>query len=237
VCARSRTRRDRGRCRRVPRRARSCRDLGIERDRDETAVALRAERDALDRAGPIARVALLGVAVVHAAHGAAGGAGKQCGDERVRARAGLRAEAAAHVLEQHAHVRVRQVERARQIVPRVEDALRGFPHREPAAHPFGDGGVGLERRVERRGRAVLARDHDVGALERGGGVAALGDLRIAQEIVAGERVLSGHRVGGALVLGDDRRERALGVARGVGAHGGQRLSGVVDVGREESPAR
>ncbi len=35
---------------------------------------------------------------------------------------------------------------------------------------------------------------------------------------------------------DDRRERALRVARRIGAHCGQRLSGVVDIGREESPA-
>ena len=150
------------------------RDRRVEHDRGERSVALGAERDALSRRRPIAGVGLFAFAVENAAHRAAESSSTSATAMYVGVRrAVLRAEAAAHVVLDDANAMTAAGRtRSARSRARDEDALRRFPDGEASARPVGDGAVRLERRVQRDGRAILARDRDVGVAQSGVDVAA-----------------------------------------------------------------
>ncbi len=83
----------------------------------------------------------------------------------VVARAGLRAEAAAHGVDDHAHAAERQAERVRELGAHAGGVLRRHVDREPVGAPVGDDGVRLHAAVRLHLGAVFAFDDDVGARE------------------------------------------------------------------------
>ena len=90
---------------------------------------------------------------------------QQRGDDRVLARLELAAEAAAHVVTDHAHLGERHPQRAGHSGLHAVDALRRFPHRQLVAVPLGHGSVRLHRRVDLALGAVLLFQHDIGFRE------------------------------------------------------------------------
>jgi hypothetical protein len=118
-------------------------DRRLERDRGETPIPRRAERDALRRRRAVAGIDLLALAVQNASHRAAELPGERGGNVRRLLRAVLRAEAAAHVLLDHAYLRELQAKCRRDVGAGVEDSLRGFPDSDMIARPFGDSAMRL----------------------------------------------------------------------------------------------
>ena len=73
--------------------------------------------------------------------------GERDGRVRRMPRTVLRAETAAHVILDDAHLRELETERVGDVAARVEHALRRFPDRDLIAAPLGDSAVWLERGV------------------------------------------------------------------------------------------
>ena len=103
-------------------------------------------------------------------------------DERVVARAVLRAEAAAHELADDAHLVRREAELARDLVADAEDELRRDVDVERVAAPLAHRLMRLERAVEDGLRPVLGLDDDVRLGERAVDVAALVAAHLADEL-------------------------------------------------------
>ena len=105
-----------------------------------------------------------------------------CANQPLRVRGHLAAEAAAHVLRDHANVCRRDVQAAGEPLARGADPLRRHPRRQVIAVPFADGTVRLEAHVrDDVGRVRLFED-ECRLLEPGGDVARL--LRRARSHVA-----------------------------------------------------
>ena len=115
--------------------------------------------------------------MVDAANGQLGFARERRGDVCGRARAVLRAEAAAHVLLDDAHLCELETECFGEIGAGVENALRGFPDGELIAEPFGHRPVRLHCAVQRNRSAILATHDDIGSRDRGVYVAPRRDSR------------------------------------------------------------
>ena len=103
-------------------------------------------------------------------------------DERVVARAVLRAEAAAHELADDAHLVRREAELARDLVADAEDELRRDVDVERVAAPLAHRLMRLERAVEDGLCPVLGLDDDVRLGERAVDVAALVAAHLADEL-------------------------------------------------------
>ena len=222
------------------------RDHRFALDCGEAPVAARAERDALLRGRAVARVELLALAIHHATHRKLQPPREQRRRVRVRAGRVLRPEAAAHVIADHAHVGVRQLERGGQIVPHAEDSLRALPHDEPVAFPLRHGAVRFHGAVQRTGGAHRDRHRHLSLGQSGLDVATRRDERRVERQVGprsahargaiGHRVVVGHREGG----GRDRHAHRAGGGAGLGlrggAHGGHGLTHVAHV-HVEQPRR
>ena len=137
-----------------------------ELDRLQRPVAARAEGDGLARPRAPSADDLVLVAGQREAHRPAGGPRELGCEERLDARALLRAEAAADELRDHADALARKAEPRSELAPRVEHALRRDPRREPVAVPARDRGVGLERRLDVRGRLAGQLDEHLGSRDR-----------------------------------------------------------------------
>ena len=211
--------------------------LAFHRDGRERAVLLRGERHALDRGGAVTAVDLLTFAIEHAAHRLAGFA-RQCRrDVGGHRRAVLRTEPAAHVVLDHAHLRLPEAKRLGEVVARVEDPLRGFPHGELVAGPVGHGAVGLQARVQLDRGAILAADDDMGRLDRLVHVAALLHARVVlarvpvfadSGCVGSQGGLDRDRMRQLLQRQGNGARRTLGGLAPLGAYGGDRLAHVAN---------
>ena len=74
----------------------------------------------------------------------------------------LRAKAAAHRGDLHAHLAELQAERLRQFAAHAGGELRGDPHRQSVGAPVGDDGVRLHAAMGLGLGAIFALDHDLG---------------------------------------------------------------------------
>ena len=163
----------------------SVRDRRVAFHGDERAIEPGGERDALRRGGAIAGVGLFPFAVENAPHRATEHS-RQCdGGVRVRTSVVLRAESATHVILHHADAVERKLERARDVLAHLEDALRAFPDGEVVAGPFRGRAVRFHRRVQRTGRSQFQRDDDVGGGACRIDVAAFQDTRLRPGHIAG----------------------------------------------------
>jgi hypothetical protein len=142
---------------------------------------LRADLDGHERARGVAGAEVLLVAVEHQLDRRARRLREPAGDDREGApggrRAELAAEAAAHVLAQHAHVLAVDAERLGDTFAHGEERLRRGVDRELVAFPGRDDAVRLERRVGVDGAVVAALVHDLGLGEALVDVAALVAVR------------------------------------------------------------
>ena len=134
-------------------------ELAVERD--QRAVRAGAGAEPLDRRVAVAGGEVLLAARQRAVHRPPGPAGERDRDVGVVARAVLGAEAAAHVVADHAHAVGGQLELLRDRVAHAPDELRRDVDLERLALPAADRLVGLERVVEDDLRAVLALDDHV----------------------------------------------------------------------------
>src|SRR5262245_53924144 len=103
-------------------------------------------------------------------------------DERVVARAVLRAEAAAHELADDAHLVPREPELVGDLVPDAPDELRRDVDVERVAAPLAHGLVRLERTMEDGLRPVLGLHDDVRLGQCAVDVTALVATRLADEL-------------------------------------------------------
>ena len=111
------------------------------------------------------------------------------GDERVLVRAVLRAEAAAHVLADDAHLVARHPELLGDRVADAPDVLRRDVDVERVAHPLADRLMRLHRVVQDDRRSICPFDDDVRLGERALEVAALVARRRRREQLARDRFL------------------------------------------------
>ena len=139
----------------------------------------------------------------------------------------LAAEPAAHVLRDHPHVRLRDVQAGGQPFARRADALRRDPRRQVVAVPFADRAVRFEADVRDDVRGVGLIDAERGLLEAAGEVARLLRLALAdvaacehRRRVAGQRLI--HQDDGRqhVVLNLDQPRRVNRVLLGIGRHCG-----------------
>ena len=149
-------------------------------------------------------------------------------DAAVVAERRLRAEAAAHAIDDHAHAAQRQAEGLRQLVPHAGGELGGHMDRQPIGAPIGDDRVRLQAAMGLHLGAKFALDDDIGLREALRDIAAAVGRRSAH--IAVERQAGGAGnpeawPAGAEALVIDQRRRRL--ARLIHVHDkGQRL--VVD---------
>ena len=122
----------------------------------------RADRELLDRRVAVAGRRVLLATGQRAVNRPPGSLRKLGGDERVLARVVLRAEAAAHVLADDAHLVAGDPELLRDGVADAPDVLRRDVDVERVADPFAHGLVRLHRVVQDDRGAVRALDDDVG---------------------------------------------------------------------------
>ena len=141
-------------------------------ERDERAIALGADREALDGGVAVAGGEVFLPPGEGAADGPAGTAGQFGRDERVVAGIVLGAEAAAHVFADHPHLVGRHAEVASDPLAYAPDVLGRGVDDERVALPRAHRLVGLEGVVQHRLRAVFGLDHHVGLGQRGLDVAA-----------------------------------------------------------------
>ena len=99
------------------------------------AATLPADPQLLERRGAVARRDVLLIAGEDAARGPAELHREERRDDRVLPHTALRAEAAAHVVADHADLRVRQLQRDLESLPDTEDVLRRLVHGELIAVP------------------------------------------------------------------------------------------------------
>ncbi len=146
-------------------------------------------------------------------HGPAGRA-RECGHVALEVEVALGAEAAAEQRDDDAHVRLGELEDARDAGPRGVGNLSRAPDGHPVAVPFGEDRPRLDRRALRRlGHVAALHDgDDVGALDRPVGV-ALHDGGEAEDVALQAELLVG--LVRLPVLVDERRavcDRGLDVA-------------------------
>ena len=201
-------------------------------ERRQRAVAARADDIALDR-----RVAAAGGDVLlaprqRAADCAARPPRELRGDEGVFARAVLRAEAAAHVLADDAHLVGGQVEGLRLLLGHAPDVLSRGVDLEHVAVPAADRLVRLHRVVQHRLRAVGRLDDDIRLGEPAFEVAALVAARLVDQRAAGDRLVGIEQRFQHLPLDVDQGERLARLAEAVGADRRNRSALVGAVRRE-----
>jgi hypothetical protein len=128
---------------------------------------------------------VLGAPIEDEAHGPLGLLGQRGGEQRLGARAELGAEAAAHELTVHAHLRTRHTQGLGHVRHHAGDALRGGPDLEPAL------GRGRHDRAVRLEAAVglhLRAEHQI---HRGGG-GLQGGVHVARGRGAAARQRTAH---------------------------------------------
>src|SRR5207247_6620323 len=96
---------------------------------------------------PIPRVQMLFLPIEHQLHRRFGLTGELRTEDALYVGRELAAEAAAHVLRDHAYVRLRNPERLRKTLRALMHALRRHPRRELVAVPLADGSVRFETHV------------------------------------------------------------------------------------------
>jgi hypothetical protein len=175
------------------------------------------------------------VAPEREAHRAAGRARELGREERLDARALLRAEPAADELGDDAHLLRPQPEPPCELAPRVEHPLRRDPGRERVAVPARDRGVRLERALDVGGRLARQLDPRVGGREAGVRVTAHRLARLLGEPLLLEPAVDLER-GEGLVVGGQRREPCSRPLRRVGRHDGDRSAGPCRLVRQDGVA-
>ncbi len=164
------------------------------------------------------------------AHGTGGGAGQ----DGVRPDRSLRAEPAAEVARDHPDVLERYVQRLADDVLGVAQGLCGLVHRHLRPLPHGGGGVGFDRVVVVHGDRVLGLDADVGLRHALGDVAPLEGVGAVRSAGLHERLTHrqlAQRAAGFLVLDLDQLGGPLRLLQRLRDDEGDRLAGVVDLGR------
>ena len=205
--------------RRVPARpADRVRELAVERD--DRPVAACAGAKPLDRGVAVARGGVLLAPCECAAHRPPRPLRELGSDVRVLVGAVLRAEAAAHVLADDAHLVLGQPERVGDRLADAPDVLRRDVDVEHVALPLAERLVRLERVVEDGLRAVGALDDDVGAGERFLDVAALVVAGLGGEELAPDGIVGIEHDLELLPLDLDRLDRGARLAEGVRSDGG-----------------
>ncbi len=142
--------------------------------------------------------------------------------ERVFAGIVLRAEAAAHVLTDDAHLVAGDAELLGDPVANAPDVLRRGVDVERVADPFADGLMCLHRVVDDHRRAVGAFDDNVRLRERLVEVAAFVVRRLGGELLARHSLFRVEHGVEVLPRDVDRGERGLRLRERVGGDGGDR---------------
>ena len=190
-------------------------------------------RELLDR-----RVAVPGVEVLlatreRALHRPARALRELDPDVRVVAGVVLRAEAAAHVVADDAHLVPRQAERVRDLLADAPDELRRDVDDELVAFPLAHRLVRLQRVVQHRLRPVRRLDDDVGLGEAAGDVAAVVRRAARSWSFFCATACSGSSIGSSCSNStSSSAERGARLRERVGRDGGDRLPLEVRLGHE-----
>ncbi len=148
--------------------------IALQRDRRQRSVAARADAQTLPGFRPVAGVHLFLAPFEADAHRRPGLSRQRDRDASVDAERRLRAEAAAHAVDDDAHAFERQAELLRQLLADPGGELGRHIDGEAVRRPIGDDRVRLEAAMGLRLRAVFALDDDFGVREALRGVASAG---------------------------------------------------------------
>ena len=118
--------------------------IAQQRNRRQRTVAVGADAQSLPGARTVAGIHLFFLPIEDEPHRRSGAAGQLDGDAAIIAERRLRAEAAAHGIDDHAHAIERQTERLRDFMAHAGGVLGRHVNGQPVGSPIGDDAMRLE---------------------------------------------------------------------------------------------